>query len=291
MSMIFVIGGTGTVGRSLLAELAAAGAPARVLVRDEEKAAAVSADGFIPVHGELEQPLELQRVLADVESLFLLSPQHPRQGELQDGAVEAARLAGVERIVKLSGSRPVTGESSPSRAGRAHAQTERRIEESGVGYTFLRPSYFMQNLLAFAEPIRGGLLPVPLGDAAVAMVDTRDVGAAAARILLAGGRHDGQIYELTGPESLGCDEVAARLSRILGHEVRYTNPTPDAAAESMRARGAPDWLVQHVQEIMGIMRSGAGAPTTSSLAELLGRPPRPFDEFARDHADMLGAVP
>lgn len=287
--MIFVVGGTGTVGRSLLAELVAAGASVRVLVRDDAKAAAVEAGGLLAVRGDLERPLELESELADAESLFLLSPQHPRQGELQDGVVDAAKRAGVQRIVKLSGSRPVTGESSSSAAGRAHAQTEKRIEESGLAYTFLRPSYFMQNLLPFAEPIRNGVLPVPFGDASVAMVDTRDVGAAAAAVLLAGGRHDGRIYELTGPEALDFSEVAARLSVILGREVRYTNPTLEAAAESMRSRGAPDWLVQHVQEIMGIMRSGAGAKTTSVLEEILGRPPRTLNDFARDHAEAFGS--
>ncbi len=285
--MIFVVGGTGTVGRSLLAELAAAGAPASVLVRDEEKAAAVEASGFRAVQGDLEQPLAFQNELAGAESLFLLSPQHPRQGELQNGLVDAAKLAGVRRIVKLSGSRPVTGEHSSSAAGRAHAQTEKRIEESGLAHTFLRPSYFMQNLLAFAEPIRGGALPVPLGDASVAMVDTRDVGAAAATILLSGGRHDGRIYELTGPESLDLTEVAARLSFVLGHEVRYTNPPLEAAAEGMRSRGAPEWLVQHIQEILSIMRSGAGAATTSTLEEILGRAPRTLDDFVRDHSEAF----
>lgn len=286
--MIFVIGGTGTIGRSLLTELAASGAQTRVLVRDDGKAAAVEADGFIPVRGDLEQPTQLRSALAGVESLFLLSPQHPRQGELQDGVVDAARLAGVRRIVKLSGSRPVTGADSSSAAGRAHAQTERRIEESGLAYTFLRPSYFMQNLLVVAEPIRNGVLPVPLGDASVAMVDTRDVGAVAAAILLSDGAHDGQIYELTGPESLGFTEVATRLSQILGHEVRYTSPTLEAAAENMASRGAPDWLVEHVGQIMAIMRSGAGAGTTSTIQEIIDRAPRTIDDFARDHLQALG---
>jgi uncharacterized protein YbjT (DUF2867 family) len=286
--MIFVIGGTGTIGQSLLSELAARGAPARVLVRTEAKAVAVEERGFEAVGGDIEQPGELEAALAGAEAVFLLSPQHPRQAELQNGVVDAAKRAGVPRIVKVSGSSAVTGEQSISFAGRAHAETETRIRDSGLRHTFLRPSYFMQNLLTAAEPIRNGILPIALGDAHVAMVDTRDVGTAAAEILLGDGRHDGQVYDLTGPESLDLAEVAARLSQTLGHEVRYSNPPLEAAAEAMRGRGAPEWLIEHIQQILTIMRTGAAAETSPTVEEIVGSPPRSIDDFARDYAQTLG---
>ena len=288
MTGIFVIGGTGTIGRSLLDELRAAGASARVLVRDDEKARAVEEKGFEPVRGDLDEPAGLEAALAGADALFLLSGQHPRQAELQGNAVEAARRAGVASIVKLSGGNAVTGERSPSFAGRAHAETERQIRDSGLGWTFLRPSYFFQNMLNLAEPIRNGVLPMPFGDARTAMVDTRDVAAVAAAVLAGDSRHDGQAYSLTGPESLTVAEAAERLSRVLGREIVYPNPPVSAAVDAMRARGAPDWLQQHVAEIMEIMRSGAAAETTSTVEDVLGRPPRSLEQFARDHASVLG---
>jgi uncharacterized protein YbjT (DUF2867 family) len=285
--MIFVVGGTGTVGRGLLQELRAASVEARVLVRSGEKAAGVEEQGFEPVVGDLERPAELEGSLRGAESLFLLSAHHPRQAELQNVLVDTAKRAGVERVVKLSGSSAVTYAGSPSWVGRAHTQTEEKIRHEGLAFTFLRPNYFMQNLLGQAEAIRGGALPLPFADAHVAMVDARDVGAVAATILGSGGHHDGRVYDLTGPESLTFDDVATRLSAVLGQEISYRSSTVEAAAEGMRARGAPDWLVEHVQQIWEIFRSGHGAETSPVVEEILGRPPRGLEEFARDHAGVL----
>jgi uncharacterized protein YbjT (DUF2867 family) len=286
--MIFVIGGTGTIGRGLLGELAAAGAPARVLVRTDEKAASVEELGFEAVPGDLERQEPLAASMEGATSLFLLSSQHPRQAELQNNAVAAAEQAGVERIVKVSSSAPVTGPDSLSWAGRAHAETEQRIMASGIPYALLRPSYFMQNMLALAEPIRNGALPVSFADARVALIDTEDVAAVAARILLSDGRYDNQVYALTGPEAIPFAEVAARLSRVLGHEIAYTDPPVEATLETMRARGAPDWLVEHIQQILVIFRANGGAETSPAVEEILGRPARTIEDFARAHADALG---
>jgi len=285
--MILVTGATGSVGRGLARELAAQGTPARMITRDAEKAKALEEQGFEVVVGDLERGEDVDRSLKGVESLFLLTSQQPRQAELQGSVVDAAKRAGVKRIVKVSGGSAVNAKESGSWVGRAHWETEQEIKDAGLNYTFLRPNYFMQNLLMLAEPIRNGVLPVPLGDARTAMIDARDVGAVAARILATDGQHDGQVYDLTGAESLGFADVAVRLSRGLGREVRYVDPPLEAAVETMRGRGAPDWLVEHFQQVMTVFRSGAGAETTPTVEEVLGRPPRTLDEFIADHAEAF----
>jgi NAD(P)H dehydrogenase (quinone) len=286
--MIFVIGGTGTIGRSLLAELERLEAPARVLVRSDEKAAAVAAHGFEVVRGDVEGLPELEGALEGVDSLFLLTPQHPRQTELQNAAVEAARRTGVRRIVKVSGSSAVTGDASSSWVGRAHAETERAIAESGLAYAILRPNYFMQNMLGMAERIRNGELAASFGEARLALIDARDVGAVAATILLSNGRFDERIYDLSGPESLTFAEVAERLSAALGREIRFVDTPLEVTLDGMRSRGAPDWLVEHIRQIVGVFRTNAGAAVSPDVEQILGRPPRSVDEFARDYAGPLG---
>jgi uncharacterized protein YbjT (DUF2867 family) len=284
--VIFVIGGTGTIGRALLDELRERGAEARVLVRDDEKERVVREQGFATVRGDLEDPAGLEAGMAGAEAVFLCSAQHPRQAELQGNAAEAARRAGASRIVKVSGGEAVTRHDSISWAGRAHAAIEDGIRAAGLGWTFLRPSYFFQNLLPMAERIRNGVLPLALGDAKVSFIDARDVGAVAA-VALEGG-HEEQAYTLTGPEALTAREVAERLARLYGREIAFPDPPVSAAVEALRARGAPDWLQEHVGQILEITRSGAGAATTSTVKDVTGRPARSLEDFARDHADALG---
>jgi len=288
--MIFVTGGTGNIGRGLLADLRAAGAPARVLVRNDAKAALVAEEGFEPVLGDLERPAELAGALDGADSVFLLSSQHPRQAELQNGVVEAAKRAGVRLLVKVSSADPVIGLNSPSWVGRAHAETERAIEASGMEYALLRPNYFMQNMLALAEPIRNGVLPVAFGDARVALIDTRDIGAVAAKILTSEAPYDSRVYPLTGPDAPTFAEVATRLSATLGRDIRYVDTPLETVLETMRGRGAPDWLVEHIRQIITVFRTGVGGDTTTCVEEILGRPPRPLEDFAHDNAETLGTA-
>jgi uncharacterized protein YbjT (DUF2867 family) len=284
--VIGVVGGTGTIGRALLDELAARGAPARVLVRDDEKAKAVSEKGFEPVRADLADRASLEQVFAGCDGVFLCSGQHPQQTELQGNAVGAARSAGVARIAKVSGGDAITRHDGPSWAGRAHATTEDQIRDSGLGWTFLRPTYFFQNMLPAAERIRDGVLPLALDGAKVAWVDARDVGAVAA-VVLTSGDYDGKVLSPSGPESLTAAEVAQRLSEAYGREIVFPDPPVSAAIEALQARGAPDWLQEHVGQILEVVRSGAGAATTTAVQDVVGRPPRSVDDFARDFASVL----
>jgi uncharacterized protein YbjT (DUF2867 family) len=289
--MILVTGATGNCGRSLVAELNSLGAPLRALTRDPEKALLLPSDGVEVAIGDFESPPELQAALEGVEGVFLNSSQHPQLAELQGNVVDAAKKAGVKRIVKVSGGSGITGESSLSWVGRHHSQVERQIEESEVDHTFLRPTYYMQNLLQLAGPVRKGNLPVPLGDERLALIDSRDVGAVAAKILTEDGRHTGKVYDLTGPETLSFGEVAERFSRVFNHEVSHVVPSLDAAVETLRANGAPGWLQQHFREIMTLFRAGVGSETSETVRELTGQSPRTIEDFARDHADAFAPEP
>ena len=107
--------------------------------------------------------------------------------------------AGVRQIVKISGGAPSLGPNGPSPTAVAHWRTERRIEASGLRWTFLRPSFLMQNLVSL--PLRGGVLLAPMGHAEIAMVDARDVAAGAiAALTAANGDADGA-WHLTGPRA------------------------------------------------------------------------------------------
>jgi uncharacterized protein YbjT (DUF2867 family) len=179
----------------------------------------------------------------------------------------------VQRIVKVSGGAPSLGPNGPSPTAVGHWRTERLIEASGLRWTFLRPSFLMQNLLSL--PLTGGLLLAPMGHAPVAMVDARDV-AACAVAALTGSDGDGA-WHLTGPAGVTFADVAPHLGAR-----RYLNLPRKVAATVMRRRGAPAFEVEHAIGMAAYLASGADGAPTNDVRRLTGRPPRSLDQFFND---------
>ncbi|MEU9734282.1 SDR family oxidoreductase [Streptomyces sp. NPDC048002] len=283
--MILVIGATGRIGGEVVRRLLAMGAPVRALVRDPAKATAFRELGAEPVGGDLADGASLDRAMRGVDRVFLLSAQDPRQAELQGNAVDAALRAGVGHLVKVSGIAPSVSPGGPAETGRQHWLTEHRIEESGVPFTFLRPGFFMQNLLETAAPTvaRLGLLAAPMDRAPIAMVDARDIAAVAAEVLTGEGHQD-RVYDITGPRAFDYPELAAVLSRATGRRVRYVSTPAGLAARVLRRQGRPDWEVAHLLDMAELFRSGAGATVSTTVRDLTGRPARTVEDFAAEHA-------
>ena len=120
-----------------------------------------------------------------------------------------------------------------------HGQVERHLRASGTGWVILRSSWYMSNLLAAAAQVAAeGRLYAPAGQARVAMIDPRDVGAAAAALLSSRG-HEGQTYLVTGPEAITFAQVAAGLSAAVGRGIEFTDIPGEAAEQAMIAGGLP----------------------------------------------------
>ncbi len=274
---VLVIGGTGNTGRSVIETLAAKGRPVRALVRDAAKLGELPAT---PVEGDLDNPESLARAMAGVAALFVTTPVSESTVPRFRNVFDAARAAGVGHVVKLS----AQGAAADADAAilRQHAEADRLLADSGLNYTILRPSVFFQNLLSQAHVIAAtGGFYLPVGDASVAMLDARDIGEAAANIIVGGG-HAGATYTLTGPEPIDYATVAERLGSVIGKSVTYT-PVPVAATEqALIEAGLPAWDAAAIAEIQGAFASGDFATPTDDLERLLGRAPRPFDAFARD---------
>jgi NAD(P)H dehydrogenase (quinone) len=272
---IALLGATGTIGRHVAAGLAERGLEAVALVRDPGRARlpvrAVAAD--------LRHPESLRSALAGADQLFLLTPHDPDQDALEAAAVEAAVAAGLRRIVKISGGAPSLGPQGPTRSAVAHWRSERRIEESGLGFCFLRPSFLMQNLLTQVAPTvsKTGILAAPMGRKPIAMVDARDV-ADCAVAALADPDGPNQAWHLTGPRAVSFTEIA----RILG--VPYLNLSPRAAARALRNRGASTFEVEHALRMGVYFAAGADTQVTDAVASLTGHPARSIEDFLAEHA-------
>ena len=282
---ILVTGATGTVGTHLVRELRRADRPVRIVTRHPEKISDRRDAAIAVVTGDLADPEVTRRAVADCERIFLLTGPDPRQHDLQAGVVAAAREGGVRHIVKLSalGARP----DSPMNLAREHARTEALIRESGMDWTFLHPHAFMQNLFAQIPAIkRESTLYAPTGEGSMAMIDARDVAAAAAAVLC-GDRHAGRTYFLTGPEAISMAEAAVILGDVLEREIRCRMVSPEAGREAMVSMGMPAWLADDLTVLNRFFREGGGARVSGDGPALMGRAATPFARFADDHRAMF----
>jgi uncharacterized protein YbjT (DUF2867 family) len=282
--MILVTGGTGTSGAAIVRALLDRAERPRVLARDPEKAAALLGDDVEIARGDTNDPASLDAALEGVDRALLLSPSVPQLAQLEANFVDAAKRAGVERIVKFS----VIG-ADPNHAirfQRQHAESEQRLKASGIAWTMLRPTFFLQNLLGLRHSIRSGAIHMPTGNGRASHVDVRDIAAVAAAALTEPG-HEGKAYDITGPASLSYADIAAILTRVLGHDVKHVDVTPDAARQALLGAGIPQWNVDGINELSAGVKDGIFDVVTTVVRDVGGKDPITPEQFIREHAGAL----
>lgn len=277
---IVVTGATGNVGLHVARRLVTEGVPVRIAARDPESAGTL-VPGAEVVRFAFGDESTYAATFDGARSLFLVRP--PQITAVKKRilpAIDAARAAGVRHVVFLS----LQG------ADRNRVVPHRRVEEHlaahGPAWTFLRPSFFMQNLstthrrdIAVNDEVF-----VPAGRGRTSFVDTRDIADVAATVLTDPG-HENRAYELTGAEALSYGEIAEILSDVLGREIRYVDPSPWRFWRRIRGRGTAPGYVLVMIALYTVCRLGLAQRVTSEMEALLDRAPRTFREFARDYAD------
>lgn len=282
--MIAVIGGTGTTGREVVKGLLATGADIRCIVRDAERAAGVLGDDVDLVEGDLADPATIEAGCRGCVSLFLLSGHSPVMAEQQKNAIDAAKRAGVGRIVKSAGMMVDPEMMIP----RLHVEAEDHLKQSGIDWTILRPNFFRQNLLNAAGAVRAEdkmIMPFP-ADMPIAMIDVRDTADVAVRVLTEDG-HSGVTYELAG-DPVTLSECAAVLSGALGKDVVYVQAPLEMAQTMMRDQSAPDWALDQVANILTYIDRGGLSRATDDVEKLTGRAPRSLGDFVTDYIMAFG---
>ena len=148
----------------------------------------------------------------------------------------------------------------------------------------------MQNFLEVAELVNNkGLLPLPFGQARIALVDARDVALAAGTLLLEPGISE-KVFELTGPESLTVADCASTLSEVLQKKISYRSPPFWFAGLMMRMQGVSSWDVRMRKQLFQMVREGGEANTSGDFETICKTKPRDFRTFAMDYAtDFLKA--
>jgi uncharacterized protein YbjT (DUF2867 family) len=281
--LVTITGSTGTIGSELVRLLSGAGVDTRAVHRDVRKTRALP--NVTWVHVDLDDARRLRLALEGTQRLFLLTGNEPDFGRVQIAVVEAADRLGVRHLVKLS----ALGASDHSRSGiaREHWAVEQAIQRTGIPWTILRPHAFMQNWLGdVAESVRvEGVIYAPIGDGRVPFIDTRDIAAVAAEVLLHPEAHAGKKYFLTGGAAVGYADLAAALSEATGRPIAYRPITMEEARSRLAARGIAAATIDAMLAIAAYQRDGGPTATVSPNVErLLGRPARTIHDFVRDHA-------
>lgn len=186
---------------------------------------------FVPDH----QGAPLLAAFADVDRLFLLTPSSTDQALVERRFVDVAREVGVKQIVKLS----VFGAEDRSVSiFQPHRESEHSIRQTGIGYSFLRPNLFMQNLGTTDATLikQQNTIFNSAADGVVSFIDTHDIAAVAVAVLQ-NEQHLGQTYDLTGKEAISYDDVAQKLTTLLGRRIAYV-ALDDAAYHHVSHMGA-----------------------------------------------------
>ena len=279
--MILLTGATGRVGSAAARALLRAEIPFRVLVRDPGK---LGIDGEVieVVQGDLGDPEAVEQALAGISRALIVMGNHPDQSRLERQFATLAGNAGVSHLVKVS-----SMEAAPDATAilpKNHYGTEQHIASLGMDWTFLRPNYYMQNMLMYSGSIaRTNSFALPLGDAKTAMIDARDVGEVAAVVLTTEG-HAGQTYRVTGPELIDFYEVAARMSAVLDRPLSYVAQSPEAFREVLGQFIQSAWQLDAVCELFAEIAAGSLEEQTSTTADLLGRPAVSLNTFTQQFA-------
>lgn len=284
--MLLITGATGQVGREAVKALVSAGTEVRALVRNPSSSLAVQ--GVQVVQGSFDDDASLTRAFDGIDAILLAGRDSPDTVSQLKRVLAHARRVHVQHIVKLS----AIGASSDSPIAlmRDHHVIDEEIQGGSANWTLLKPHLYMQNLLRAIDVVqKDGLLSAPMGHARFPLVDTRDVGAAAAVILGNPSAHTGQAYALTGPVAHSYDEVAAALSRVTGRAVRYEPVSPRDFEAGLLASGTPGWRAFDLAHIASAYNSSDNA-VSSDLPMLLGHRPRPLSKFLEDHRDRFSAL-
>jgi uncharacterized protein YbjT (DUF2867 family) len=265
MPSMLLAGGTGTVGREIVAGLNARGITPRVLSRDPESARRVLGASVEIVQGDLMQPPSLTAAMRGVEVAYIATTPGPDLAEQEANFLEAARGTQVRRLVKLSG---YGTDQATDLIHRLHASSEQRIKSSGLGHVILQPVMFMSNLLWEAASIKQGAIASSFGVGRMSFIDPRDVAEVALVALTELDAGDG-VWAFGGPEPLSYDDVAATFSRVLARRVEHIRLDEQRFREA--AARLSDFVVEAILSSARLAQAGKYEVPDDLVQDKLGR--------------------
>lgn len=279
MSLV-VTGATGQLGRLVVSSLLAKGVAADRIValgRDDERLAKLAALGVTTRKVDYADARAVADALADADRVLLISGNEVGQRLAQhQNVIDAAKAAGVELLAYTS-----VAHADTSRIALAaeHRATEEAIVASGLAYSFLRNSWYIENYSGqLATYIEHGTVLGAAGDGRVSAATRADFAEAAAAALLL--ERPRPVYELGGA-AFSLKELADTVSEVTGVEVRYTDLAAEDLVKALVGAGLPEQYAAILADAdLGLGRGELYVEPTD-LEELLGRPATSLAEGLR----------
>ena len=279
---VLVTGATGNTGSLLVPALLRAGVDVRILVRDEAKAKPLKDLGAEVVLGDLDKPETILPAVKNVDKIYLLTWNGETQLQQAKNVIDAAKKSGNPHIVRHS----MWG-SENSRIIKQGYKIEEILKASGLPWTILKPTFYMQNTMMAAQTISSdGVIYWDMKDGKLGMIDVRDIADAAFAVITGKG-HEGKEYILTGPEAISFNDVAKIFSNVLDTEIKYVSVPGEAALQSMVGMGLPEWIAKGYVELSEGFSENFANSTTRNVEILTGHPSRSFEQFASDFARVF----
>lgn len=267
---ILVVGSSGTVGSEIVRILKEQGHQVR---ETTSRAAAVNASR---VHLDLGTGQGLHEAFEGIDRAFFLSPPgHADMHRTLSPLVQEAKRRGLAKVVLMTALGANASDSTPFR------KVELELERSGLTYNIIRPNWFMQNFHTFwVQGIQQARqIGLPAGTAATSFIDTLDVSAVAAKLLVDDSLAN-QALDLTGPAALTHTQVAEQISKAIGTPVEYRDIAPETLRSQLISAGLPADYVGFLIAIFGFLREGYNAGLTDNVRKVLGREPADFASYA-----------
>lgn len=280
--MILVVGATGNIGSEVVRLLRAKGVATRVMVRDKAKAASMFGNDVEVLAGDLRVPASLPAALEGVDKVFLVTALALDQVAMRNALIDAAAQAGVKHVVMSTGIGAVP--DAPVQFGRWHGENQQRLKQSGMDWTFVQPTFFMQNFFMSAPTIKDhGAFYLPLGEnSPISWVDARDIAAVAAAALTGAG-HEGKAYPVTGPAAVTAEQIALAMTARFGKPVRYVAVSNDDAKAAMLEAGMPEPLADAMVELYALAPPGYLGEVADAVSAVARAPARDIETFLADY--------
>ena len=273
-----ITGATGDVGSKVVDLLIQRGNRPRVFVRDTNKAQSRFGNRVDICLGDLANAESLRTALKGVDVLFLVNsgPEIPVRDEL---AANLAKAAGVRHLVKLSSMDVQQGLA----IGAWHEQGEAAIRTSGIPFTFVQPTGFMSNLLAWANSIKQEeVVRSSTGDGKRAFIHSDDIAAVATEALTTS-NYLGQSLPITGPEALSFAEVTAAIATAIGKQLTFQPITDEEARQRYSTISASTEETEAHVSLWRAIREGRLAAVTDNVERILGRKPIKLNQWLTEN--------
>jgi uncharacterized protein YbjT (DUF2867 family) len=283
-----VTAATGNIGSELIRILSKENVHIRAAVHSISRSDKIRSLGIKDiVEIDFDKASEIpSSIFKDIDKIFLLTPNFETNGLPK--ILKNAKKAGVKHIINLSSDSVGLASSSISAKGiEIFKEKEKIIQESAIPCTILRPTAFMQNFLNNSFTIKTQKrFYLPWGNGKVSSVDTRDIAAIAAKILVSDIEdYKNKVYSITGPESLSCYDIAQIFSEVLKVDVEYVNVSAEEAFNEMKKMGMSDILIEYILELSKMIKQESASNISSSVEEITGKKPISFRQFVVDYKD------